>query len=344
MVLGIGLGVIILILALVVTFLLYRHRRARRNRKDSDGGAGLKGGREFSNLDSVDSHKRPQHALGHWETGRGLRSSGGKLVAVQEGEEPVDEDQGRERVHIFVSDAELADSTLRAVTASLALQPSLPSSPSIGVLDDSSSRLPKNSCGPLTPGGGVGPTLRPFTHHRKHSSGNLSFQSSLQLSRLASTVPPAEFFLSARNPSTTTPYQVPASHSDACEGDATGLGDAALYSAYAKLAQDICEVCWDSAFIRDSYYLGADREELLQFQCNFFDIDVLSLLLISSMQENESEVPLWPRGSSVGCGAASYGVNLGMCFEELEFGHDGGGALLGVGAVGSVYRAVHKVR
>ena len=38
------------------------------------------------------------------------------------------------------------------------------------------------------------------------------------------------------------------------------------------------------------------------------------------------------------------GIDLGMCFEELEFGHDGGGALLGVGAVGSVYRAVHRVR
>lgn len=45
-----------------------------------------------------------------------------------------------------------------------------------------------------------------------------------------------------------------------------------------------------------------------------------------------------------GCGAVRDNVDLGMRFEDLEFSQEGGGALLGVGAVGSVYRAMHKVR
>ena len=48
-------------------------------------------------------------------------------------------------------------------------------------------------------------------------------------------------------------------------------------------------------------------------------------------------------GGDLGCGAVRDGVDLGMNFDDLEFSQEGGGSLLGVGAVGSVYRAIHKV-
>ena len=62
--------------------------------------------------------------------------------------------------------------------------------------------------------------------------------------------------------------------------------------------------------------------------------------LLSQVDDTELTSPM---GGDMGCGAVRDGVDLGMNFDDLEFSQEGGGSLLGVGAVGSVYRAIHKV-
>ena len=246
MLLGICLGAIILLLALVVACLLFRYRRTRRKRRDSERQADLKGGQDFLSLDGKGALTWPNSTP--WAESGGQRLNGGKLVAVEEGEEQTDEEQGRDnqrRVHIYVSDAGLTSSTVRTTTTSSSQDHSVLSPQSSGRADGMTGRLPRYGSAPLTPGsGGVGPNLRPFSsHQRGQSSDSLSHQSGSQRQtyQTASKVP-IEFLLPARTPSTSTPYQASAAHTDACEGAATGLGDAALYSAYAKLANDICEV------------------------------------------------------------------------------------------------------
>ena len=52
----------------------------------------------------------------------------------------------------------------------------------------------------------------------------------------------AQLTLPMRTPSTSTPYQPAREHRDACEGEMAGLGDMALFNAYAQLAAAIMQV------------------------------------------------------------------------------------------------------
>ena len=91
----------------------------------------------------------------------------------------------------------------------------------------------------------VAPVLRPFGTAADWRSpspgGGGSFLTAPQPAALRI---PSEVVLSlpVRTPSTSTPYQAAKDHLDACEGQAAGLGDAALFNAYAQLAQAICQV------------------------------------------------------------------------------------------------------